>query len=788
MKKQLLIVLSLSALSFASVALAIANGKEIKKADAYSISTLPTTIDLNDTSEANIRSYYSSLNSLSASEKQGNNLLKNLKTILRNNQKYYSYDNDYGRKIWQIYEIADRDWERSPAQYTSYGTYNSSENKIYNYQYGTSNSNTKNNPYIHALYVNRNSSTIPQAWGDHNGNENGINREHIWAKSHGMGDDDDSETSGGARGDPMHLWPSNPYVNGFDYHGNLFYGFVDPTSSTYSDAGWTYSHLSGNQVGSALNLNSGSTKVFEPQDCDKGDIARAIFYMAARYNYLSGSDTDDIDANNPNLVLVDDYRDSNGTGTYDSTTYNPGQMGILRDLLAWNRLDPPDEWEIHRNNLLYTNYTNNRNPFIDYPEWAEYIWGKPTLAGDNRTITAYSTSPTGSANPSTDNVGCFTPAAVVSLESISVNPTSKTLEVGETQQLSISYTPSDATNKKVSYSSNNTGVATVNDSGLVTAVSAGNATITVTSQDGGHTATCAITVNAPVVPDEYSLSPNSPYINELAYKMYFYSSSTKNNHYFTGSMDGYYGATSTNVNDGVDVFFEPNGQGQNIYFKVGNTKYYFSVTTSGSYVNFKYDTSVPSLPWYYKTSGSAYSCMTYQASDTALCTFGRYSTYTNFGAVNLNQYTNNYEVEFVSSNSSCADAFAKIFLDNILCDEKGDNAPTFKNSLSWTSFEKIHKNFNQTSKTTMANTDGVENGSRLECTLAKYDYIITKYGPSKYSDYLGRINSGKIVRSRITLGMLLANNPWIIVVTISSISLLAAFGVLMLVRKRRKYR
>ena len=44
-------------------------------------------------------------------------------------------------------------------------------------------------------------------------------------------------------------------------------------------------------------------------------------------------------------------------------------------MLEWNKLDPVDEFEIHRNNLLYKNYTNNRNPFIDFPEWADIIWG-----------------------------------------------------------------------------------------------------------------------------------------------------------------------------------------------------------------------------------------------------------------------------------------------------------------------------------------------------------------------------------------------------------------------------
>ena len=110
MKKvnKLTIILSASALAFAGSAVLLMD-KEVEyvETDAYSVSSLPTTINLNDTSASNIRSYYSSLNNLSTSERQGTNLLKNLKTILKNGQKYYSYDS--GSAVWQMYEITDRD-------------------------------------------------------------------------------------------------------------------------------------------------------------------------------------------------------------------------------------------------------------------------------------------------------------------------------------------------------------------------------------------------------------------------------------------------------------------------------------------------------------------------------------------------------------------------------------------------------------------------------------------------------------------------------------------------------
>lgn len=86
--------------------------------------------------------------------------------------------------------------------------------------------------------------------------------------------------------------------------------------------------------------------------------------------------------------------------------------------------------------------------------------------------------------------------------SVSVSPTTTSIDAGSTVQLTETVLPSNATNKSVTWSSSNTSVATVNSSGLVTGISAGNATITVTTVDGSKTATCAVTVT-PVVLTDY---------------------------------------------------------------------------------------------------------------------------------------------------------------------------------------------------------------------------------------------------------------------------------------------
>jgi len=489
MKNKSLLRNSLAALLPISLGIGVLLGAAKKpvaeKVEGYSASSLPTTIDLNDTSAANIRSYYSSLNNLSQSERQGTNLLKNLKTILKNGQKYYSYEN--GTSIWQMYEITDRDWDKSPASSTTYGTYNSSTNKITNYTYGTSSSSSKNNPYIHALYINRDVNNQTTAWDNHNQDQWGINREHVWPKAEGF----DSSGAGGARGDPMHLMAGNGYAN--NIHSNYYYGYVK-TSSSYTDCGSKYSNQSGNLRGTSKTLNSGT--VFEPQDCDKGDIARAIFYMVARYNYLSGSDSDGIDTNNPNLTLTQDISQWSSSG-YTSSTSTQGKLGVLTDLLAWHHADPVDEYEIHRNNLLYTNFTNNRNPFIDFPEWADFIWGTATYNGT--TYQSYSSTPTGYATPSSDTINGYNSGGSsdpVSVTGVSLNVNSTSITVGNSEVLSATVLPNNATNQAVSWTSSNSSVATVSSSGRVEGVAEGNATITVTTSDGGYTATCAVTITA----------------------------------------------------------------------------------------------------------------------------------------------------------------------------------------------------------------------------------------------------------------------------------------------------
>lgn len=93
------------------------------------------------------------------------------------------------------------------------------------------------------------------------------------------------------------------------------------------------------------------------------------------------------------------------------------------------------------------------------------------------------------------NVGCQKEPAKIAVEAVTLNPTSISLTEGESATVSATLTPSDATNQKVLWNTSNPSVATA-ESGKVTAIAAGNATITASTDDGGKTASCQVTVKA----------------------------------------------------------------------------------------------------------------------------------------------------------------------------------------------------------------------------------------------------------------------------------------------------
>lgn len=183
------------------------------------------------------------------------------------------------------------------------------------------------------------------------------NREHSIPKSWYGG------STSGPGCDIFHLVPTDGKVNGIRSN----YAFGEVSSADYNKHG--------NKRGSAKNItivggntiagNTGATisssgTVFEPRDEYKGDFARG--YMGAL------------------LKWAGDKAFTSGDGSKIFTTnFSTGSFGLTKYgvalLMKWHRQDPVSKKEIDRNNGIQQTQ-GNRNPFIDYPYLAEYIWGE----------------------------------------------------------------------------------------------------------------------------------------------------------------------------------------------------------------------------------------------------------------------------------------------------------------------------------------------------------------------------------------------------------------------------
>ncbi len=967
---------------------------------------LPTTINLKDNTHEEIKTFYNGLSGKTSDQLKGTNLLKNLKGIINDGSvDFFTY-----AQVSEIYVITDRDWVNSPA--SSMTNYNDSLKQITSFSHSTE---VNNNPYLHMLYCDYDvqGKTKYKGDGDVSTTSVSFDKEHAWSQSHGF---DNGTSSGsnlvGAGSDLHHLKAGTQYGNR-TLHSNYSYGFVKENDGDWSSKTYETKNKRGEPL--FAHDDDQQTKVFEPQDCDKGDIARALLYMVACYNNYDGSTPTPA---NPALQLVN-YVISSSTTGYSSENIENGYYGILQDILAWHKMDPVDEFEIHRNNLIYNNYQHNRNPFIDYPQWVDYIWGTSSYDAEHKTIT-YNDEPTGNvdlnkdvingyralkdvvsievthapskttyyvdepfdssslvitatySDASTENVtencsytvdtssvgnktvtisfgGKTTTQSITvvarteSVTSVYLNKTQVTLEVGEETTLNANVLPTNASNKNVNWSSSNSSIASVSN-GVVSANAEGVATITVTTVDGNKTATCEVTVTEPVpgatvtdtlnkeltgnpgansyvnwsektsnssavykgnsaggnssiqlrgsdnsgIVTTYSggvarkvtvqwydgttagrtinvygsssafsatselydenigdsllgtivkgtsteliiagshpfigiradsgalyasliqiewltsaievtgvnlshdsmtlgigeseqltatvspagatnknvtwtsnnssiatvdesglvtgvapgnttivvetedggfidecvvtIAASSPYTNGQPYK-FTVTKTDSIKRYINGqtTFRWYYGDTSTNYADGITIYFEQNGKGQNMYFMDNAQKKYISIVLSGTYRNFSISTSEPTDPWLYDNglyvsiSGAKY----------ILGIIGDYDT--------IAAYSATREGCALCKVEQTAESFSYNIINKITCDNSGETAPVFADGFSWQDLNDMYDDMDSSQKTILRSADADEGGSLIEQAMAKYDVICRNY-PSR---------------------------------------------------------
>ena len=187
-----------------------------------------------------------------------------------------------------------------------------------------------------------NYTPVSDQCGNFNSEADCYNREHAFPRSWFGGDVEPMNS------DVHHIFPSDGQVN--SYRSSFPYGEVGSATITTTN---------GSRRGNAVSGLGYSGTVFEPIDEFKGDLARAYFYMATRYeDVISGWENN---SSTSDAVL-------NGSSNRVFETW------VVNLLLDWHAQDPVSQKEIDRNEAAF-GYQGNRNPFVDNPAWVNSIWG-----------------------------------------------------------------------------------------------------------------------------------------------------------------------------------------------------------------------------------------------------------------------------------------------------------------------------------------------------------------------------------------------------------------------------
>ena len=218
--------------------------------------------------------------------------------------------------------------------------------------------------------------------------------------------------------------------------------------------------------------------------------------ISIRSNDTSCTDTDDC-SDSVAIEVLEASSESSSSSTTGPSTPTTVEYTLTYNVNGGNACSPTTK-TVTSGSKWGTLCTPTRSGY-KFKEWNTKKNGSGTkvtsssIASSNMTVYAQWTS---------------SGSSTVSVTGIVLKPTTWTMKVNDTKELEATITPTNATNKNVVWTSNNTSVATVNSNGVVTGISPGTATITVTTVDGNKTATSKITVVAdseepPINENEY---------------------------------------------------------------------------------------------------------------------------------------------------------------------------------------------------------------------------------------------------------------------------------------------
>ena len=279
------------------------------------------------TTQATVANYYNGVDASSATT-----LRATLHPVIRGHTCYFY--SGAGTSVWTILEDADQ----APGVGNENRVLDVYKNEFYTK--GTDRAGVNNNPAT------------------------AFNREHTWPNSYGFNNVLTAPGNGGTQ------FPNCPYTDTHMLH-------VSNVAYNSSRGNLRYDNCPGcGELATTANAGQGGIGFpnrldgaqFETWDLRKGDMARAILYMDIRYE---GGTHPVTGITEPNLIATDNT--ALIATTPGGQIVATGYMGRLATLIAWHQADPPTDAERARNNKIF-GYQNNRNPFIDRPEYVNCLY------------------------------------------------------------------------------------------------------------------------------------------------------------------------------------------------------------------------------------------------------------------------------------------------------------------------------------------------------------------------------------------------------------------------------
>lgn len=290
--------------------------QRLTKVSRYTLAiSLYLTASINSVQANEPQNYYDSVDTTSAAS-----LKQSLHEIIDDHQRfpYTSSATD----TWDILEAADQD---------------------------PNNSNNVIDIYKNASYTKA------------GGGNNNYNREHSWPKSYGFPKDGASNYP---YTDAHHLFIANSNYN--SSRSNKPYANC---ANECTEKTTEYNNTRGGGAGEHnLTNGSGHTGSWQTWNGRQGDVARALMYLAVRYE---GGTHGVTGVNEPDLILTDDRNLIAGSKTGENVAV--AYMGLKSVLLQWHKNDPVDAYETRHNNAVFAQQ-GNRNPFVDRPEYVACVF------------------------------------------------------------------------------------------------------------------------------------------------------------------------------------------------------------------------------------------------------------------------------------------------------------------------------------------------------------------------------------------------------------------------------